>query len=187
MAGNVYALESEWQMTGCIQEVYDIISDADGLADWWPSGFLSVDVTKRGDDVGLGKELQVVTKGWLPYTIRWSQLVTEIDPPNGFTIEVRGDFDGRGVWTLVQDGDAVIVRFDWRINADKPLLRYGSPVLKPIFTWNHRWIMARGRESLALEILRRRAVSAEDRMTVPLPPGPTWPHRRRSAPARAVS
>ncbi len=179
MAGNEYALTSSWRVQGTVQEVYDIVSDADGLDQWWPSGFLRVDVLERGDDVGLGKRLEVVTKGWLPYTIHWQQLVTQIDPPNGFTIEVNGDFDRRGVWSFRQDGASVRVDFDWRINSEKPLLRFGSPILKPLFTWNHRWIMARGEVSLNLELLRRRVTTLEAWTAVPLPPGPTWPHRRR--------
>ena len=179
MAANEYALMSTWRVTGSVQEVYDIVSDADGLDQWWPSAFLRVDFTAPGGAVGLGKRLLVVTKGWLPYTIKWQQVVTQIDPPNGFTIQVTGDFDGTGIWSFAQEGEEVSVGFDWRIDADKLLLRIGSPVLKPLFTWNHRWIMARGEESLKLELERRRAATPETRAAVPLPPGPTWPHKRR--------
>jgi hypothetical protein len=77
----------------------------------------------------------------------------------------------------------VQVEFDWRIDADKPLLRYGSPELKPIFNWNHRWVMARGEESLRLVLRRRAATTHEERDAVPPPPGPTWPHRRRPVPS----
>ena len=168
---------------GLCSAVNDAVSIADPLADWWPSGFLHVDVIERGDDRGLGKVLDVVTKGWLPYTIRWSQRVTEINPPHAFTIEVRGDFDGRGVWAFQQDGDHVLATFDWRIDADKPLLRYGSPMFKPQFTWNHHWNMARGWESLGLELWRRAMMTPEERAAVPPPPGPTWPHRRRQLPS----
>ena len=30
-----------------------------------------------------------------------------------------------------------------------------SPVLRPVFEWNHRWAMARGEESLQAELRRR--------------------------------
>jgi hypothetical protein len=61
------------------------------------------------------------------------------------------------------------VTYDWRIRAEKPLLRAFSFVLKPIFAANHRWAMARGEESLALELRRRRGESG-----VPAPPAPTF-------------
>ena len=42
-----------------------------------------------------------------------------------------------------------------RIRAEKPLLRYLSFLLKPVFSANHRWAMARGEESLRAELGRR--------------------------------
>jgi hypothetical protein len=64
--------------------------------------------------------------------------------------------------------------YDWRIRADKPLLRYGSFVFRPIFGANHRWAMARGEESLNLELRRRRAQTEEERAAIPAPPRPTF-------------
>jgi hypothetical protein len=64
--------------------------------------------------------------------------------PAGFTIEATGDFLGRGIWTFEQEGDWVNATFDWRLRAEKPLLRYLSFLLKPLFCANHRWAMARG-------------------------------------------
>ena len=55
-----------------------------------------------------------------------------------------------------QDGEFVDVTYDWRIKAEKPQLRYGSFALRPFFRANHRWAMARGLESLELELGRRR-------------------------------
>ena len=105
---------------------------------------------KRGDVVKL------LTKGWLPYKLRWSFRVTETRA-DGFVIEAFGDFVGRGEWLFVQDGDEVDITYDWRIRAEKPLLRIFSPILKPIFSANHRWAMARGEESLMRELARRAA------------------------------
>ena len=81
---------------------------------------------------------------------------------------------GTGVWTLEQHGDTVDVRYDWRIRADKALLRYGTPIFRPIFGANHRWAMARGEESLRLELMRRRAKTEAERLAVPAPPRPTF-------------
>lgn len=45
----------------------------------------------------------------------------------------------------------------WRVSAAKPLLRYLSFLLKPVFAANHRWAMKKGEESLRIEIARRKA------------------------------
>jgi hypothetical protein len=66
----------------------------------------------------------------------------------------------------------VEMTYDWRLRAEKPLLRNLSFLLKPLFEANHRWAMARGEESLKLELARRRAISDAARASVPAPPGP---------------
>ena len=162
---NDYHFVTQWRVRGTVVEVLDILADAEDLPRWWPSVYL--EVTKRGDVV------ELYTKGWLPYTLRWSFRLTE-KKPDGFVIEAFGDFVGRGEWTLRQEGEYVEIVYDWRIRAEKPLLKLFSPILKPIFGANHRWAMARGEQSLELELRRRRATNAAEREAVPAPPGPTF-------------
>ena len=50
----------------------------------------------------------------------------------------------------------------------------GSSLFRPIFGANHRWAMARGEQSLELELRRPRAANAAERAAVPAPPGPTF-------------
>jgi hypothetical protein len=172
MRANEYHFTTHWRVPGTVEEIADILGDAPGLTRWWPSVYLDVQETKPGDENGLGKEVSLYTKGWLPYTLCWQFRVTESNYPNGFAIEAWGDFVGRGEWTLHQDGDWVDVTYDWQVRADKPLLRRLSVLLKPIFAANHRWAMARGEESLRLE-LARRSVAEHERTQLPAPPGPT--------------
>jgi len=72
-----------------------------------------------------------------------------------FSIEAWGDFQRRGTWTFEQDGPFVNITYDWRIRAEKPLLRYLSFLFKPVFSANHHWAMERGEESLKAELVRR--------------------------------
>jgi len=160
---NDYHFLSRWRVRGSVAEILEVLGNADALPRWWPSVYL--EVTTRGDLV------ELYTKGWLPYTLRWSFRVTE-KKADGFIIEALGDFVGRGEWTLTQDGDFADVVYDWRIKAEKPLLRLFSPLLKPIFAANHRWAMARGEESLRVELARRHGEAA------PPPPGATFVRKR---------
>ena len=173
MASNDYHFVTRWRVRGTVREVAEILSDATSLVRWWPSVYLKVDQLEKGDEFGIGRVVRLYTKGYLPYTLRWSFRVTESRYPNGFTLEAFGDFAGRGIWCFEQDGDAVDLVYDWKIRADKALLRYGSPLFRPIFSINHRWAMARGEESLQLELARRRAVDDGERARVPSPPKPT--------------
>jgi|SRR5690242_13843731 len=157
MSSNEYHFITKWRLEGKIEEVADILSEAEELPRWWPSVYLAVDVLSRGDKDGTGKIVSLLTKGYLPYTLRWQFRVTESRYPHGFSLEAWGDFVGRGIWTFEQSGKFVDVTYDWKIRADKPLLRSFSFIFKPIFSANHRWAMARGEESLRIELARRRS------------------------------
>ena len=68
----------------------------------------------------------------------------------------------------------MVITYDWRISATKPLLRRLSWLLRPAFSANHHWAMKRGEESLRLELRRRR----DPGDPVPPPPPPTFVRRR---------
>jgi hypothetical protein len=173
MASNDYHFISHWRVQSTCEEVSRVIGHAPDLGRWWPSVYLAVQELEPGDQRGIGKVVSLYTKGWLPYTLRWQFRVTESRYPYGFSLQAWGDFVGRGIWTFEPDGEWVNITYDWLIKADKPLLRYLSFLFKPIFAANHRWAMARGEESLRLELARRRAGTPQDRALVPPPPGPT--------------
>jgi len=173
-----YHFVTIWKVRGTAHEVAEVLSDPLGLVRWWPSVYLGVKELEPGDPkTGVGRVVELYTKGWLPYTLRWSFKVTESRGDEGFTLVADGDFVGTGVWTLEQQGDIVSVKYDWRIRADKPLLRYGTFAFRPIFGANHRWAMARGQESLRLELERRHAKTEAERRAVPAPPPPTFTRR----------
>jgi len=169
---NDYHFISRWRVDGTCGEVADVLGDPLALAEWWPSVYLQVEELRPPDAHGVGRRVRLHTKGWLPYTLRWEFEVVESRYPYGFTLIAAGDFEGRGVWTFEQDGACVDITYDWRISAEKPLLKNLSFVLKPVFEANHRWAMAQGEESLTLELARRRATSDAARARVPAPPGP---------------
>jgi hypothetical protein len=172
MASNAYEFVTHWRVPGTVEDVAAILGDALDLPRWWPAVYLDVEELEPGDERGVGRLVRLYTKGWLPYTLRWQFRVVEANPPHGFAIAAEGDFVGRGVWRFAQEGDEVAVTYDWRISAEKALLRRFSFFLKPIFGANHRWAMAKGEESLKLELARRHAAST-DRAAMPEPPGPT--------------
>jgi hypothetical protein len=182
MASSDYHFITHWRVAGTVEEVVAIIGDAADLPRWWPAVYLDTQLLEPGGPDGVGRTVELFTKGWLPYTLRWRLCVTESDPPQRIALEAWGDFVGRGVWSFAQQGDVVAISYDWRIRADKPLLRSLSFLLKPVFAVNHRWAMARGEESLALELRRRRAQTEAERAAVPPPPGPTFAPRSRRPP-----
>ena len=155
---NEYQFLTRWRVEAAAAEVYDIIGDPLQFPRWWPSVYLSATQIDTGDRSGVGRRVRFHTKGWLPYTLHWDSETVEASRPHLITIRAQRDFDGRGVWRFGQDGKFVDIGFDWKLRADKPLLRYLSFLLKPVFSANHRWAMARGLEGLKLELVQRRRI-----------------------------
>jgi hypothetical protein len=173
MPGNEYHFITRWRVESSVAEVSEILKDAPALVRWWPAVYLDVQELEPSDAQGVGRVVSLYTKGWLPYTLRWQFRTVESRGPYGFTLEAWGDFVGRGIWTFEQDGPWVDITYDWKVRADKPLLRTFSWFFKPVFSANHRWAMRKGEESLKLELARRRAPTPEARALIPLPPAPT--------------
>lgn len=184
MASNEYHFITTWRLQATSDEITEILSDAADLARWWPSVYLTVAVAQPGDATGVGQVVDLWTKGFLPYTLRWRFRIVRSDPPHGFELEAVGDFDGRGIWTLIPQagpddpgGPWTLVTYDWLVIAQKGLLKRLSAVMKPVFGANHHWAMRRGEESLRLELARRHAASDPIILAaLPRPPGPTFPH-----------
>lgn len=159
MASHDYRFVTRWRVRATAEEVSDIIGDPLALPRWWPSVYLSATESAPGDADGVGRVVDLHTRGWLPYTLRWSFRVVEVERPRRFAIQAWGDFDGSGTWTFTPDGEWTDVEFVWEIRAEKPLLRRLSFLLRPAFSANHEWAMRRGRESLERELARRRSAA----------------------------
>ena len=174
-----YEFLTTWRVPGTLEEVARVLSEGEELPRWWPSVYLGVDVLAEGapegaPDQGVGARAVLHTKGWLPYTLTWTLEIVEPVTTHGYVLTADGDLVGTGRWSFRQDGPEVVVDYDWQVSASKPLLHRLTWLLRPVFERNHHWAMARGQESLALELRRRRARTDAERAAVPAPPGPTF-------------
>ena len=162
---NDYHFLTRWRVKASPQEVYTILSQPLEYPRWWPSVYLSVRQLAP-------QTVALHTRGWLPYTLRWQASTTESQPPNRWVVKITGDFNGRGIWSIVQDGEYSDITFDWKLTADKPLLRHLSFALKPAFEANHRWAMEQGLASLKLELRRYSAGTVEEMNSIAPAEGP---------------
>lgn len=154
MASRDYHFVTHWKVPGTIERVSDILAAPLELPRWWPEVYIDVEQLKPGDPTGVGAQYQLLTRGFLPYRLRWSFEVTESRRPHGFSLRAWGDIEGAGIWTFEQLEDGVLINYDWRVRANKPIIHLFSPLLKPLFSANHAWAMRRGREALLRELGR---------------------------------
>src|SRR3989440_10354013 len=117
-----YAFFTRWRVNGTADEIFDVLADPLALKRGWPSVYIDVKELKPGDlQTNVGRGIDLYTKGWLPYTLRWNFTGTEANRPSGFKLVAHGDFEGTGVWHITQVGNLVEATYDWRISAGKPL------------------------------------------------------------------
>jgi hypothetical protein len=137
-----------------IDDVYDVIGDQLGYPAWWEKVFLAV----TGDEgpPRPGRRASIVSKGFLPYKLRWDVEVVEAERPRGFRFTMEGDFVGSGDWTLEEADKGTRATLDFRPAVEKPFVKHLTPVLRPLFRANHVWAMRRGQEGIVDFIRRRR-------------------------------
>jgi uncharacterized protein YndB with AHSA1/START domain/quercetin dioxygenase-like cupin family protein len=140
-----YVFVDQWEVAAPPEAVFDAVADARSYPEWWRPVYLDVESDGPPE---LGKQSRQHFKGRLPYHLRTRSVIVALDPPRTVTADVEGDLRGSGTWTLTPTPRGTHVRFDWQVNADRRLLRVLTPVLRPLFRWNHNWAIARAIEGL---------------------------------------
>ena len=135
-----YVFVDEWDVDAPQDAVFRALADATTYPEWWTPVYIEVE---SDGPPQVGRVSQQHFKGRLPYTLRTRSEIVAYEPPDRFAVKVVGDLTGEGVWTLTPREGGVHVHFDWRVIADRPMLRYLTPVLRPVFRWNHNWSIKR--------------------------------------------
>jgi uncharacterized protein YndB with AHSA1/START domain len=157
-ASREYLFVDEWDVAASPDAVFVAIADADSYPAWWRPVYIDV---HAGGPPAVGTVSRQHFKGRLPYHLRTSSRIVRYEPPHALAAEVDGDLRGHGLWTLTPTARGTHVRFDWRVHADRRLLRVLTPVLRPLFRWNHAWAIARAQEGL--EPYARRVEASTER------------------------
>ena len=110
-----YVFVDEWDVAAPQEVVYGLLVDARTYPEWWKPVYLAVE----GDE----RETRHHFKGRLPYTLKMQARLVDEDRPHRFDVEVRGDLRGHARWTFTRTDGSTHVRWDWKVYADRPLLR----------------------------------------------------------------
>lgn len=123
-----YVFIDEWDVDAPAQAVFDALADARTYPDWWGAVYLNVEADCP-PQVGCVSKHEF--KGRLPYHLNTTSEIVRLERPHEFEVKVVGDLTGRGVWTLTPRDSWVHIRFHWRVLADRPMLRYLTPIPTP--------------------------------------------------------
>jgi quercetin dioxygenase-like cupin family protein len=148
-----YVFADEWDVRAPREDVFDALADGSTYPAWWKPVY--IDVAHDGEYT-----LQHF-KGRLPYHLRTRTRTTHSERPHRLRGETDGDLRGTGIWTLTENADgSTHVRFDWRVHADRRLLKLLTPLLRPVLRWNHDWAIARAIEGLEPYVRERAKLAA---------------------------
>src|SRR6476659_1217745 len=136
-----YRLVDEWLVPASPEWVYGLLSCPREYPGWWGDAFLE----GEGDPgpAAPGKRARLPTRGRLPYRLRWEPTCVEAVAPVRLVSRIEGDFVGEGVWTISPAEEARAECSRGRSRCARGLVRRLTPVLRPLFVWNHGWAMAR--------------------------------------------
>jgi carbon monoxide dehydrogenase subunit G len=158
-----YSFITIWRLDAPLGPVWEALNHPETYAEWWPN-IVEYESLTPGV-TGFGARARRAVRGALPYTLRYTTVVTTYDPPRQVCYKAEGDLNGWGRFMLVPEGKGTRVTFDWHVRTTGLAMNLLAPLLRPLFAWNHNWVMAQGERGLA------RRLREQARVPAPLKPG----------------
>jgi hypothetical protein len=147
MAFYDYHFVTHWKIRGPIRKIYDVLKEGARYSEWWRPAYL------KTEEVG-PRKVRSLVRAKLPYTLDFTTELVRERPPTELEIKASGELAGTGLWKLNEKDGWTRIEFYWDVRAEKPLVRWLSFLLKPLFRWNHDWVMKVGERGLQEEIIR---------------------------------
>lgn len=143
-----YSFVTTWRLRSPIEAVWDAIVNSGDWPRWWPN-VRSARRLKEGDADGVGTVDELVFKGRLPYTLRFTMTTTLAQRPTDLEGEARGELEGRGRCRLYGEDGETVVSYHWDVRTTGRPFNLLAPLARPIFAWNHDRVMEAGQRGLA--------------------------------------
>ena len=141
-----YRFLDRWLIAAPIDRVYDALGDPLAYERWWTE--FVIRSTGDAGEPRPGKKNELLVKAYLPYKVNFGLEVLEAERPRRILSRLSKDFDGTGEWTLQETAEGTEANLDWRPSVNHALIKYLTPVLRPLFRSNHTWAMRRGERQL---------------------------------------
>jgi len=144
-----YEFLTTWCLAAPIQQVWDTLYDSERWPEWW-RGVERVQVLEPGEGEDRVGELSRYTwRSKLPYTLEFDMRTVNVKRPYLAEGKAQGELTGDGRWRLFEGNGATAVTYEWHVETTERWMNVLAPIARPVFAWNHDWVMARGGEGLA--------------------------------------
>jgi uncharacterized protein YndB with AHSA1/START domain len=143
-----YSFLTTWLLESAREPVFEAIHDQERWPQWW-RGVEEAEEIRPGDGDGVGSVSRLVWRSRLPYRIEFEVTTKRVERPHLMEGEAVGELAGTGRWRLFERDGVTAVLYEWNVSTTKAWMNLVAPVARPIFEWNHDWVMARGGEGVA--------------------------------------
>ena len=143
-----YRFLTTWLIEAPRDDVFQEIWDSESWPSWW-RGVESVIKTEPGDEEGVGSLGRYVWRSRLPYRLEFEMRTTVVERPRYMEGQADGELAGAGRWRLFEEDGVTAVVYDWDVHTTRPWMNLLAPVARPVFAWNHDYVMSAGGEGLA--------------------------------------
>jgi uncharacterized protein YndB with AHSA1/START domain len=143
-----YRFLTAWCLDAPLETVWDAIYESERWPEWW-QGVLEVEELEPGDDTGVGQLGRYVWKSKLPYRLEFQMRTTRVESPHILEGEASGELAGTGRWRMFEANGASAVLYEWSVHTTRPWMNLLTPIARPVFAWNHDWVMRKGADGLA--------------------------------------
>ena len=143
-----YAFVTAWRLAAAREAVFDVLHASERWPDWW-RGLERVVKLEDGDPDGRGSLGRYAWRSRLGYRVEFDVRITGVERPHWMEGRAVGDLSGTGSWRLYEEDGETLVLFEWRVRTTPRWMNVLAPLLRPVFRWNHDWIMRQGGRGLA--------------------------------------
>lgn len=143
-----YRFLTTWLLDAPREQVFDTLHDQVGWPQWW-RGVEEVVELEPGDRDKVGSRARMTWRSFLPYNLVFETHTTHVRRPHLMQGDVAGELAGVGRWRLFEDDGVTAAVYEWQVHTTRAWMNLMAPVARPIFAWNHDWVMARGGEGIA--------------------------------------
>lgn len=148
MGARHFDLVSHWRIDAPVERVWTALSRPEDWPAWWPY-VRSVQTLRAGDADGRGSVRRIEWATRLPYALSIEVEAVEVRRLERLRARSRGQLSGEGLWLLRGEHGVTDVTYVWRVQVEKPWMRWLAPLLAPLFRWNHDAVMRAGGIGLA--------------------------------------
>jgi uncharacterized protein YndB with AHSA1/START domain len=143
-----YRFLTTWLLDARREPVWEAIFDQESWPSWW-RGVEDVVELDPGDEDGVGSHSRLTWRSKLPYDLVFEAHTTKVERPHLIEAEAIGELSGQGRWRLYEQNGTTAALYEWNVHTSKAWMNLLAPVARPIFAWNHNWVMSRGGEGIA--------------------------------------